>query len=250
MLAGRFVLAGRRLVANAAFTDRRGGYSNGEFGSFNLARHVGDAPELVAANRTLLATVVDLQADRLSFVSQVHGTDIRTVDESAVAHAAQGTTAEADAQLTTATDIGLVILVADCTPVLLADPDAGVVAAIHAGRKGMAAGIVPRTIGAMRAAGAEDVSAVVGPAICPRCYEVPAAMRDEVALHEPVTASVSRAGTPALDVSAGVVEQLRRDGVRIAHWEARCTFEDPELYSYRRDGTTGRLAGIVWLTAK
>ncbi|GAA4285279.1 peptidoglycan editing factor PgeF [Brevibacterium daeguense] len=246
MLASRFVLPGEHFVANAAFTDRRGGYSSQPFASFNLAHHVGDDEAMVGANRSMLATVLGLQADRLSYVSQVHGTDVHEVTVSAGAASLPRETVVADAQLTTTPGVGLVVLVADCTPVLLADVRTGVIAAVHAGRKGMAAGIVHRTVAAMRRAGADDIRAAIGPAICARCYEVPTEMRAEVATHEPVTASVSRKGMPALDVPGGVAEQLSAEGVVLEHWDDRCTFEDAELFSYRRDGTTGRFAGVVW----
>lgn len=242
MLHSRFVVPGRQ-TAHVAFTDRHGGYSSGDFSSFNLARHVGDDEELVAANRSALAQVLGLSAERLSFVSQVHGTAVHEVTELADARAG----AEADAQVTAQPGIGLVIMVADCTPVLLADTDAGVIGAVHAGRPGMAAGVVPETLARMRALGAETIHAIIGPSVCPRCYEVPAELRDEVAAVEPVAASVSVSGTPALDVAGAVAEQLRREGVVIDHFSRTCTKESEDLYSYRRQQRTGRFAGVIWL---
>lgn len=249
MLHSRFVLSGERFTAHAAFTHRRGGYSSGPFDSFNLALHVGDAPETVAANRSMLATVLELQADRLGYVSQVHGTAVHRLELDDPHASVPAEPVTADAQVTASTDLGLVVQVADCTPVLLADVDAGVVGAVHAGRQGMADGVVPAALEAMTAAGARHVTAIIGPSICPRCYEVPAELRAAVADAEPVTASVSAHGTPALDVAAGVAEQLRRAGVAIHRWVPECTAEDPALYSYRRDGETGRFAGIIWLRA-
>ncbi|MCK1804142.1 peptidoglycan editing factor PgeF [Nocardia zapadnayensis] len=249
MLQSRFVLSGDRFTAHAAFTDRRGGYSAAAFDSFNLAHHVGDAEEHVAANRSMLATVLELQADRLSFVSQVHGTAVHRIDLPDPSASVPAPAVVADAQITTSADLGLVVQVADCTPVLLADVTAGVIGAVHAGRKGMADGVVPAALEAMAAAGAERITAVIGPSICPRCYEVPEELRAEVAAAEPVTASVSAHGTPALDVAAGVAEQLRRAGAAIHQWVPTCTAEDPGLYSYRRDGVTGRFAGVIWLRA-
>ncbi|GAA1626325.1 MULTISPECIES: peptidoglycan editing factor PgeF [Brevibacterium] len=242
MLHSRFVVPGRQ-TAHVAFTDRHGGYSSGDFSSFNLARHVGDGEELVAANRSALAQVLGLSAERLSFVSQVHGTAVHEVAELADARAG----AEADAQVTAQPGIGLVIMVADCTPVLLADTDAGVIGAVHAGRPGMAAGVVPETLARMRALGAETIHAIIGPSVCPRCYEVPAELRDAVAAVEPVAASVSVSGTPALDVAGAVAEQLRREGAVIDHFSRTCTKESEDLYSYRRQQRTGRFAGVIWL---
>ncbi|MGB7818192.1 MAG: polyphenol oxidase family protein, partial [Ornithinibacter sp.] len=136
--------------------------------------------------------------------------------------------------------------VADCVPVLLADPGAGVVAAVHAGRLGMVGGVVMRALDTMRELGARQIDAVVGPSVCPRCYEVPEAMRDEVAVVSPVSAAVSWTGTAALDVASGVVDQLAGGGA-VVRWLPGCAREDPTLYSHRRDGTTGRFAGLVLL---
>ena len=242
MLHSRFVVPGRS-TAHVAFTDRHGGYSSGDFSSFNLARHVGDDEELVAANRSALAQVLGLSAERLSFVSQVHGTAVHHVTDTAAIRAG----AEADAQVSALAGVGLVIMVADCTPVLLADTEAGVIGAVHAGRPGMAAGIVSETLSAMRELGAREIHAVIGPSVCPRCYEVPASLRDEVAAVEPVAASVSVSGTPALDVAGAVAEQLRREAAVIDHFSRTCSRESEDLYSYRRSRRTGRFAGVVWL---
>lgn len=242
MLHSRFVVPGRS-TAHVAFTDRHGGYSSGDFSSFNLARHVGDDEALVAANRSALAQVLGLSAERLSFVSQVHGTAVHHVTDTAAIRAG----AEADAQVSALAGVGLVIMVADCTPVLLADTEAGVIGAVHAGRPGMAAGIVSETLSAMRELGAREIHAVIGPSVCPRCYEVPASLRDEVAAVEPVAASVSVSGTPALDVAGAVAEQLRREGAVIDHFSRTCSRESEDLYSYRRSRRTGRFAGVVWL---
>lgn len=234
-----------------AFTDRRGGFSSPPFDSFNLGKHVGDEPAAVEANRELLASALGLAGARMRYVSQVHGNHVHEVLEpGAGSPGVSGTDTgpvEADAQFTTALDLGLVILVADCTPILLADPDAGVVAAVHAGRKGMAAGIVRETVDRMHARGAQRIRAAIGPSVCPRCYEVPADMRAEVAEREPVSASVSRTGTPALDVAAGVAAGLHRAGVEIVHWSRACTYEHPDLFSHRAGAPTGRFAGVVWL---
>ena len=227
-----------------AFTDRHGGYSRGNLSSFNLARHVGDDNELVAANRAALAQVLGLSGERLSFVSQVHGTDVAIIDSP---EQLRDDPVTADAQVTTRAGIGLAIMVADCTPIMLADPEAGVIGAIHAGRPGMAAGVVPETIAEMHHLGATDIHAIIGPSVCPRCYEVPAALREEVAAIEPVAASVSVTGTPAIDVAGAVAEQLRRAGVRIDHFSRICTRESEDLFSYRRQRSTGRFAGLVWL---
>jgi hypothetical protein len=139
-------------------------------------------------------------------------------------------------------------LSADCVPVLLADPVAGVVGAVHAGRPGMVARVVDRAIDALVEAGADphETIAVVGPSVCGRCYEVPEGMRADAASVSPPSATVSWTGTPAIDVAAGVVDQLSARGIRVT-WVPGCTRESHDLYSYRRDGSTGRFAGIVRL---
>jgi len=157
-----------------------------------------------------------------------------------------------DGLVTTTADLGLGVVVADCVPVLLADAARGVVAIAHAGRAGLVAGVVPRVLARMRALGAVQIAAVVGPSICGDCYEVPAPLRDEVDHAVPGTASTTSWGTPALDLPAGVLGQLREHGVEAVEHVAACTFTDERFYSHRRfgaDGTRrGRFAGVVRLT--
>jgi YfiH family protein len=154
-----------------------------------------------------------------------------------------------DAVVTGRSGLALAVLTADCTPVLLADPVAGIAAAAHAGRPGMIAGVVPAAVRAMVELGAEPsrIVARTGPAVCGRCYEVPDAMRAEVAAVEPAAHAETRWGTPAVDVSAGVHAQLERLGVCDREQSPVCTLESQDHFSYRRDRTTGRLAGYVWL---
>ncbi len=110
----------------------------------------------------------------------------------------------------------------------------------------MAAGVVGAAVTALRDLGATSLQAVVGPSVCARCYEVPAALRDDVAEAVPVAASVSATGTPAIDVAAGVLQQLHDVGVPVEVVRG-CTVERPDLFSHRRDGVTGRFAGVVAL---
>jgi YfiH family protein len=139
------------------------------------------------------------------------------------------------------------VRVADCVPVLLADASAGVLGCAHAGRSGLAGGVVPNTLEAMRALGARRVRAWVGPCVCGGCYEVPEQMREEVAAVVPQARSTTRWGTPALDIGTGVEAQLRAEGCDVVATARRCTREDPDLYSHRRDGArAGRFAGLVW----
>lgn len=227
--------------AGFAFTTRTGGVSRPPYDSLNLGTHVGDDPAAVAANRRTVARAVGVRA--LVVATQVHGCDVVHVTGPW-----DGEVPEADALVTTSPGLALGVLVADCTPVLLAAPDQGVIGVAHAGRQGMAAGVVLALVEAMRQLGARGLVARLGPSVCPRCYEVPAALREQVAARVPVAASVTRHGTPALDVAAGVLEQLAPHCTDLLQ-RPGCTSERPDLYSYRRDGTTGRAAGLVWLAA-
>lgn len=229
-------------TARFAFTDRRDGVSSAPYDELNLGGHVGDDPYAVRRNRELLATAIGLAPEAVTYMNQVHGKDVAVVDGPWT-----GPAPEVDALVTTQPGRALAVLVADCVPVLLADPEAGVVAVAHAGRPGLAAGVVPAAIAAMRDLGARKLVARVGPAVCGRCYEVPEAMRAEVAAVVPESWAVTRQGTPALDVPAGVVAQLRAAGAAV-QTAATCTIEDPHSYSYRRDGVTGRFAGVAWMS--
>ncbi len=218
-----------------AFTDRYDGVSAVPFDSLNLALVGDDDPEARRRNTALLLEDFAPGAD-LADMEQVHG--------HAVARAG-GPRERCDALVTDEPDTVLMVRVADCVPVLLADPGAGVIGAAHAGRKGVFAGVVGVCVEEMRHLGATDITAWVGPHICGRCYEVPAALRDEIAAVEPVTASTTSWGTPSLDLGAGVAGQLQRLGVRVND-VSRCTLESPDLYSHRRDGPrAGRLAGVI-----
>jgi YfiH family protein len=226
-------------TSGVGFTNRSGGVSHAPWSTLNLGAHVGDAPEHVAENRARLAAELDLDTSRVLYMRQVHGA---TVVHATGPWPDAQTPPEADALVTDTPDLALVVLVADCVPVVLTSPE-GVVGVAHAGRRGMDAGVVPAAVDAMRDLGATRVRAVLGPSICPRCYEVPADLREDVATRHPLTASVTYAGTPALDVAAGVLAQL--DGIADARQLPGCTAERDDLYSYRRDGVTGRFAGVA-----
>ena len=225
--------------AGFAVTTREGGVSRPPYDGLNLGSHVGDDPAAVQENRGRVAGA--LGVDGVVLATQVHGRDVVEVTGPW-----QGEVPEADALVTRVPGLALAVLVADCTPVLLADPQAGVVGVAHAGRKGMAAGIAPVLVAAMRDLGARSLVGRLGPSVCPRCYEVPVELREQVAAAVPVARSVTRRGTPSLDVAAGVLEQLAPLCDDLAQLDG-CTVERPDLYSYRRDGTTGRFAGLAWL---
>ena len=224
-----------------AFTDRLGGVSAAPFAELNLAVSGDDDERAKAENHRLLLADFAPGA-RLADLYQVHGATVDVVDARTTE-----TRPHADGIVTARPDVVLMVRAADCVPVLLADPHAGVVGAAHAGRQGMALGVVPATVERMRELGARDVRAWIGPSICGRCYEVPERLRDEVAAVEPASAATTSWGTPALDVAAGVRAQLERLGVPVEDVGA-CTRERDDLYSYRRDGAAaGRQAGVIRL---
>lgn len=231
---GRVVREGRS--AEWVFTDRMGGASTGPYAELNLGGSVGDDPTRVFENRRAVAAMVDCTG--LALVRQVHGRDVavlRTIPDEPPA---------ADAVITDQVGLAIAVQVADCVPVLLADLAGGRVAAVHAGWRGVVADVVGAALEEMAPEG--PVQAWVGPAICPGCYEVSPEVRDEVADQVPEAAASTRAGTPAVDVRGGVLAQLRRHGID-GELIGGCTFEDPHLYSYRRDTTTGRQVGVIVL---
>ena len=154
-----------------------------------------------------------------------------------------------DGVVTATPGLVLIALAADCAPVLLWDEEAEIVGAAHAGRPGVRLNVVGATVTAMAALGArpERINALIGPAICGRDYEVPEQMRADVQAHAPGSATTTRAGTPGIDIRAGITGQLHAAGVHRIGVDARCTAEDTDLYSYRRDGPTGRHAGLIWI---
>jgi polyphenol oxidase len=223
-----------------AFTDRAGGVSRGSFASLNLAVRTADDATAVQENlRRVMAAFTGDPDGPVVRMRQVHG------DHVAVVGAPADELPEADGLVTTARGLTLMVLVADCVPVLLADPVRGVVAAVHAGRAGVQRGVVARAVERMHEVGAVEVSAWIGPHVCGACYEVPEEMRAEVAASAPQAWAETSWGTPALDLGAGVAAQLEQLGVPATD-AARCSREHHDLYSHRRDGQgAGRMAGLV-----
>lgn len=225
-------------------TTRQGGASKPPFDTFNLADHVGDEPAAVAANRDRLGRAIGLGVRRMVWMNQVHGDRVAIVDEPR-----QTAVDATDALVTRTPALALAVVTADCVPVLLADARAGVVAAVHAGRAGAQHGVVTRTVETMQRLGAriDDISALLGPAVSGHNYEVPAAMADDVETTLPGSRTTTAAGTPGLDLRAGIVCQLKDFGVDAIDADPRCTVADPGLFSHRRDAPTGRLASLVWM---
>lgn len=238
-----------------AFTDRYGGVSAEDIGPLNLGRVGVDDLDHVRENFARVRTALGVAA--IATVDQRHTADVRVVGtedwewgpEQHLGSGVPGQVANpiADALVSTEPGIALCIRVADCLPVLFADPVAGVIGAAHAGRVGLAAGVLTRTVRVLRAHGATRLTAWLGPHVCGRCYEVGADMADEIGANLPGSRATTDWGTPSLDLAAGAVRQLTDLGCRVQRHD-RCTRTSAGLHSHRRDGArSGRLAGLVWL---
>ncbi|MEZ0449745.1 peptidoglycan editing factor PgeF [Cellulomonas sp. ICMP 17802] len=230
------------LGVRAGFSTRGGGVSRPPYDALNLGYGVGDDPSAVDRNRERLARWAGAP---VAYATQVHGAGVLVL--SAAPDPDAVSVGEADALVSVSPDVAVAVLVADCVPVLLADAAAGVVAAVHAGRRGLVAGVVQAAVAAMVREGAdvERIRAAVGPAIAGESYEVPAELQDEVVAIVPSTRATTAWGTPALDLPAGVVAVLRSEGVASVVVDGRDTWKDPALYSFRRSRSTGRFAGVV-----
>ncbi len=216
------------------FTNRHGGFSHGDYSSWNLASHVGDDPADVELNRTKLRE----QVGNFAIMSQVHGDTVVVLDQLPTE------VPVADALITGNPDLALVVMVADCIPLLLRSEK--LVAAIHVGRAGLMNSIAPKTVAKMRELGATNISGSIGPAICGSCYEVPQELHDEVAAVHPLASSKTRTGTPALDLPRALIAALASVDVAVGNLGS-CTLEDENLFSYRRNQVTGRQAGVIRL---
>jgi YfiH family protein len=173
---------------------------------------------------------------------QVHGAAVHVADD------VPDEPPHADGVVTTLPGLALTVRAADCVPLLLADQARPVIGAAHCGRPGLVAGVVAATVALMRSEGADRIVAWVGPHVCGRCYEVPAQMRDDVAALVPAAYAETSWGTPSVDLGRGVRAQLEDAGVEVVHEVGRCTLEDLDLFSYRREGAAaGRQAGLIWI---
>lgn len=225
-------------------TTRAGGVSVSPFDRFNLGDHVGDDPAAVRANRARLAKAVGLSLERVRWMNQVHSDRVVTVNEPSLE-----SIPDADGLVTATPKLALAVVTADCVPLLFADARAGVVAAVHAGRVGAAAGVALRAVDAMVAAGATvgDISVLLGPSVSGPNYEVPAEMAADVESKLPGSRTTTQRGTPALDLRAGLARQLASVGIKAIDIDPRCTVADTRLFSHRRQAPTGRLASLVWM---
>lgn len=224
----------------ALSTTRHGGCSGGSYASFNLGDHVGDDADHVSANRRLLGRHV---AAAPCWLRQVHG--VRCVDADA-----SESGVEADASFSRSGYRACAVLTADCLPLLFCDAAGSVVAAAHAGWRGLAAGVIEATIAAMRVPGAE-LMAWLGPAIGPRAFEVGEEVRQAFVADDAQAANAfvpHREGKWLCDLHALARARLAKLGVERIYGDSSCTFGDRErFFSYRRDGITGRMASVIWL---
>ncbi|MCU6498378.1 peptidoglycan editing factor PgeF [Rugamonas sp. A1-17] len=241
----------------ALSTTRRGGVSPAPYddgmgqGGLNLGTHVGDQPHNVAQNRAIVRAM--LPGDP-AWLSQVHGTAV--VD---VARIGPQEVPEADASLSATAGKVCVVMTADCLPVLFCDVEGKVVAAAHAGWRGLAAGVLENTVDAMRAAGAGELMAWMGPAIGPYQFEVGPEVRqtflsdalDDSGVRHVEAAFAPMEGKPGkhlADIYGLARYRLHRAGVKQVHGGEFCTVSNSgRFYSFRRDGVTGRQAALIWI---
>ena len=235
------------------FFTRKGGASSGVFSGLNCGYGSSDQSEIVTINRARVAQAMDVPPTDMATVHQVHSATVATLDE-----APGGETRTADAMVTATPGLALAILTADCQPVLFADADAGVVGAAHAGWKGAQAGVLEATLDAMEALGASraNTSAVIGPSISQRAYEVGPEFLEGFLDDERDNGRFFVNGEGDryhFDLVGYGLERLRRAGVGQAEWTGHCTYSDPErFYSYRRsvhnrDPDYGRLISVIRL---
>lgn len=235
------------------FFTRKGGASSGIFSGLNCGEGSSDQAEIVRLNRTRAAKALGLEAEALCSVHQVHSPNVVTLE------APFSEKPKADAMVTATPGLGLAILTADCQPVLFSDPDAGVIGAAHAGWKGAEAGVLQAAVEAMEALGANrsNISAVIGPCISQRAYEVGEEFFER--FHDQDTANArffvngTSEGKYQFDLPAFGLAKLRECGVGSAVWTGHCTYSDePRFFSYRRtthraEKDYGRLISVIRL---
>lgn len=225
----------------AVMTTRTGGFSSGDFSSFNLAAHVGDDPRCVAANRERLREALELPSEP-QWLDQVHGRQ--------VAMLSRPLTGSADAAVAFGPGPVAAVLTADCLPVFLAGRNGRCVGIAHAGWRGLLAGVIEETVKAMTT-DPSDLTAWLGPAIGPTAFEVGGEVRRMFVATNPESAAEFRAGRGQkylLDLPGSARRRLADCGVASVHGSGLCTVADAaRFYSYRRDGRTGRMAALIWL---
>lgn len=224
------------------FFTRKGGASSGLFAGLNCGRGSSDQSEAVATNRSRVADAMGVPIEGLATVRQVHSADVVTLQDNDDPQKVSET--KADGIVTRRQGVALAVLTADCQPILLADPVAGVVGACHAGWRGALDGIIEATVDAMHDLGARDISAVIGPTISQRAYEVGEDFMEDFLLEDPEYGrffSGGPNGRPMFDLPSFGLSRLRLTGVE-AEWSRHCTYSDPErFFSYRRSTHEGEV---------
>lgn len=226
---------------SARCSTRRGGHSAAPYDSFNLALHVGDDPECVQRNRRALRRRLALPAEP-DWIEQTHGTRAVLLEAES--------SREADAAVTREPGRVAVVMTADCLPILLCDREGGEVAAVHAGWRGLEAGVIPSALESMRTP-RERLLAWIGPGISQAAFEVGDEVRAAFIERDRDAAAYFQSNRPRhwLCDLGGLAERvLARHGVESVYRDPHCSFRDAELfYSYRRDGATGRMAALIWI---
>ena len=210
------------------------GHSSSPYSSLNLATHVDDISEHVVKNRTQLANQIGRP---IQFLEQVHGNQVVSIEKICEPPIA-------DAAFTRVKGIALAVMVADCVPILFTSDE--VVGVAHVGRRGLVNGVIAQVAAALRHISPTNLAAYIGPHICPSCYEISPDLANEISQKFPEVIAQSRWGTPSIDMRSSIIRQLQIEEIEpndLSH----CTYEDENLFSYRRDQKTGRNAGIVWL---
>ncbi len=242
-----------RDVRHGFFT-RKGGASSGLFAGLNCGRRSTDQSEMVAVNRGRVADAMGVGHDGLATVKQIHSADVVTLDQGD--DVATVRDIAADGIVTRRRDVALAVLTADCQPILLADAAAGVIGACHAGWRGALGGVIEATVAAMKALGATDIRAVIGPTISQRNYEVSPEFMDDFIAEDPDHGRYFAGGPnsrPMFDLPSFGLTRLRAAGVVDAEWSGHCTYADPaRFFSYRRathegQADYGRLISAITL---
>jgi polyphenol oxidase len=217
------------------FFTRKGGASSGLFAGLNCGRRSSDQADMVRVNRGRVAQAMGVPAASLATVKQVHSADVVTLAAGEDVEAIRDQ--RADGIVTARRDVALAVLTADCQPILLADPQAGVIGACHAGWRGALSGVIEATVAAMRALGATQIRAVIGPSISQRAYEVGQDFMEDFLLEDPDYHRFFAGGPngkPMFDLPFFGLSRLRGAGVE-AEWSGHCTYSDPaRFFSYRR----------------
>lgn len=232
------------------FTDRKGGFSLPPYESFNLATHVGDDLNAVQKNRDQLTSKLP---NRPIWLNQVHGHEVFDADDW------DGCSIPtADAAVTTRANQVLAIMTADCLPILLTSNCGSVIGAVHAGWRGLASGVIEKTIQAMQSKiitkhTKQTIRAYFGPAIGPKSFEVGEEVRTIFVEHDPQVSKLfipsQHAGKYMADIYGLARNRLNAMGIHEIDGGQDCTYKNMNFFSYRRDQVTGRMASLIWIKA-